>query len=178
MRCSIDTSNIYVHHHTTHQAVITCGEYLLRCGIDTSIYIYIYIYIYHSTIRLSRTTAHPRNTLRASSGFGKPPTRLAWSSLFYRERYGLSVTQKGRVSPITRKGPTLLPRLVRRPQHLPFPTAVTGTFHALPSVDLTICRTLPDSANLPPGLYCSAMCPAGQTHFSPNYPLLTTRTSS
>ena len=30
---------IYVYYYATHQTVITCGEHLLRCGIDTSIYI-------------------------------------------------------------------------------------------------------------------------------------------
>ena len=41
-----------------------------------------------------------------------------------------------------------------RPETSASPTwasaAVTITFHALPSVDLTICWTLPESANLPP----------------------------
>ena len=35
------------------------------------------------------------------------------------KRYGFSVTHKGRVSPVRRKGLTLLPIIVRRPQHLP-----------------------------------------------------------
>ena len=35
------------------------------------------------------------------------------------KRYDFSVTPKGRVSPVRRKGLTLLPRIVRRPQHLP-----------------------------------------------------------
>ena len=52
------------------------------------------------------------------------------------------------------------------------------TFHARTSLCISICRRLPASANLHPGLYCSTMCPSGQTHFSPQYPLQTSRTSS
>ena len=89
------------------------------------------------------------------------------------KRYGFSVTQKGRVSPFRRKGLTLLEASPTWAS-----TTVTGTFYVFPFVDLTICRTLPDSASLPPGLYCSAICPSGQAHYSPNYPPPTTRTSS
>ena len=57
-------------------------------------------------------------------------------------------------------------------------TMVTGTLHTRFSVNLSKCRTLPDSANLPPGLYCSADEAYGQTHFFPNYPPPITHTSS
>ena len=78
-------------------------------------------------IRLSRRTAQPRNSHRASvapriacTGLGKPPTRLSYSlPCSMAKRYGFSVTPKGRVSPVRRKGITLLPRIVRRLQHLP-----------------------------------------------------------
>ena len=32
--------HMYKYHHITHRTVMTCGEHLLRCGIDTSIYIF------------------------------------------------------------------------------------------------------------------------------------------
>ena len=51
------------------------GEYLLRCGIDTSTYIVFIIIIYYSTHSLSRTTAHLRNRT-TTQGFGSP--RIAW----------------------------------------------------------------------------------------------------
>ena len=86
--------------------------------------------------------------------------------LSYPERAGIPKYEEGANTPSqTRPETTASPTWAS--------TTVTGTFHALPSVDLTICRTLPDSANLPLGPYCSAMGPAGQTHFSPNYPPLT-----
>ena len=61
-------------------------------------------------------------------GLGSPPNSLLrlretpyTTSLpcSMAKRYGFSVTTKGRVSPVRRKGLTLLPRIVRRPQHLP-----------------------------------------------------------
>ena len=63
-------------------------------------------------------------------GLGSPPNSLPWlretplhdfPSLpcSIVDRYGLSVTQKGRVSPVKRKELTLLSTIVRRPQHLP-----------------------------------------------------------
>ena len=91
LRCGIDISNIYIftspYNHTKR---FTCGEHLLRCGIDTSIYIAFIIINTLLYNRLSQTTAHPRN--RATAQFpqglgsplnsllrllGKPPTRLS-----------------------------------------------------------------------------------------------------
>ena len=60
--------------------------------------------------------------------------------------------RKGGVSPVKRKGLTLIPTIVRRPQHLP-----SG-------------RQLWSPASLPPGIYCSAVCPAVQTHYSLSCP--------
>ena len=42
--------------------------------------------------------------------------------------------------------------------------AVTGTFHTLLTVVLRLHRTLPDSADLPPGLYSYAMIPFHKRH--------------
>ena len=79
--------------------------------------------------------------------------------------HSLSTTQKGRAPPITRKGLSLLPG---RPETSASPTwasaAVTGTFHTLLTVYLRLRRTLPDSADLPPGLYSSKMDPSYKTH--------------
>ena len=50
--------------------------------------------------------------------------------------------------------------------------------HTLPAVEFTIDLTLPDLESFPPGLYGSAVYPAGQTHYSPNYPPPNTRTTS
>ena len=129
------------------------------------------------------STQHPQ-------GFGSPPN----SPLMLREiRY---TTPSGLPCSMANDTASQLPRKAgipsykegantpsyNRPATSAFPTwasaTVTGTFHALPSVDIAICRSLPDSANLPPGLYSSAICPSGKTHFSPKYPLRTTRTSS
>ena len=138
--------------------------------------------------RRIRATAQLHTTHRASGapriaclGFGKTPytTFLVFPALCMVERYGFSVTQKGRVSPVRRKVLTLLPRIVRRPQHLP--SGVNYGHRNAPRTSccqVTICRILPDSGSLPPGLYCSAICPTGQTHYSPNYPPPNTRTSS
>ena len=71
-----------------HTKWFTCGEHLLRCGINTSnIYTCNHMLIttlqYKQSLPNNRASAQPRNTWRASgapriasSGFGKPPTRL------------------------------------------------------------------------------------------------------
>ena len=70
--------------------------------------------------------SYPRTTHRASGapriaslGFGKPLHDFPSLPCSMVKCYGLSVTQKRRVSPVRRKGLTLLPRIARRPQHLP-----------------------------------------------------------
>ena len=81
--------------------------------------------------------------------------------------HSLSTTLKGLVSPITMKGLSLLPTVVRRHQHLPLrwaSAAVTGTFHTLSSVYLRLHQTLTDSADLPPGLYSATMGPSYKIH--------------
>ena len=50
---------------------------------------------------------------------GNPLHDPLWSSPYYIREPGLSTTQKGWVSPITRKGLSLLPTVARRHQHLP-----------------------------------------------------------
>ena len=50
---------------------------------------------------------------------GNPLHDPLWSSPSYIREHGLSATQKGRVSPITRKRLSLLPMVVRRHQQLP-----------------------------------------------------------
>ena len=134
LRCGIYTSTDIFTSLYDHTKRFTCGEHLLRCGIDTSTYIVFIIIIcilYYSTNSLSLTIAHPRNrtTAQFPQGLGSPPnsllrlretpytTLLVFPALY--PRHDFSVTQKGRVSPPTRKGLTLLPGLVRRPQHLP-----------------------------------------------------------
>ena len=68
------------------------------------------------------------------------------------DRLYFTVTQKGRVSPITRKGLSLLLGLVRRPQHLPLGLQTRSPERSpLSSVDSTICRTLPNSGVPPSG---------------------------
>ena len=117
LRCGIDTSNIYLftspYNHTKR---FTCGEHLLRCGIDTSIYIVIIIINTLQSNKLSRTTAHLRNraTGQHPQGLGSPPnilhrlreTPYTTCSLpcSVSIRYGFSVTQNGRVSPIRGRG--------------------------------------------------------------------------
>ena len=155
-----------------HTKRLTCGEHLLRCGINTS---NIYLIMIITTLQYKqvspeqphiRKTTPPRSPHRASGapppppriafriafpGFGKPPTRLNYCSLLYIQRHGFSVTQQGRVFPITRKGLTLLPVLVRRPQHLPLgcqPRSLERSTHDSLSINLSKCRTLPDSARL------------------------------
>ena len=57
-----------------------------------------------------------------SSGIVAPGNQLhrpLWSSLYYNWTHGLSTTLQGWVSPITRKGLSLLPRDIWRHQHLP-----------------------------------------------------------
>ena len=132
------------------------------------------------TFRATGLSAQCPQGFGSLSGSGKPPTRpslvfpvlwLTTRPLSYPERAGIPNYKEGANTPS-----------YNRPETSASPTwasaAVTGTFHALPSVDLTICRTIPDSANLPPELYSSAICSSGQTHLSPKYPLRTTRTSS
>ena len=73
LRCGMDT-NIYIYIYiTTHRTVITCGEHLLRCGIDTSIYI---VYNNISATELYAQWGFPRNTLRA---LGAPRIALSGS---------------------------------------------------------------------------------------------------
>ena len=120
-----------------HSKRFTCGEHLLRCGIDTSI-IHSFHYDQYTTVQIV-SPEQPRNTRRASgapriafSGFRKPlhdSTNLPYSMA---KRHGFSVTQKGRVSPITRKGLTL--ETPASPTWAS--TTVTGTLHTLSSVDL------------------------------------------
>ena len=154
----------------SHQTV-TCGEHLLRCGIDTSTYIVFIIIIYYSTNNLSRTTAQLR--IRTTvQGLGSPPnsllrlretpytTLLVFPALY--PRHDFSVTQKGRVSPFTRKGLTLLPGLVRRPQHLPLglqPRSPECSTHTSLSIR-TWQTSHPDST-------AQLVRSAGQTHLYP-----------
>ena len=72
-------------------------------------------------------TVQPRTSHRASEvpriaclGLGDPLHDFPSLPCSIVDRYGLSVTQKGWVSPVKRKGLTLLPTIVRRPQHLPY----------------------------------------------------------
>ena len=139
---------------------------------------------------LSRTTAHPRN--RATPARPREPPEYPPQASGYPlhdsnslpcsivKCHYFSVTQKGRVSPITRKGLTLLPGLVRRPQHLPLghqPRSPERSPHHHLSIQRyaglfrTRQTSLPDST-------AQLMRPAGQSHFSPNYPPPITRTSS
>ena len=71
-----------------------------------------------------------------------PALCLTLRLLSYPEKAGIPTYEEGantpsRTRPETPASPTRAP------------TAVTGTLHALSSVDLTICRTLLDSAKLP-----------------------------
>ena len=69
LRCGMDT-NIYLYSYiTTHRTVITCGEHLLRCGIDTSTYIVCNTIVYYSQIKLSDLSAvdSPEPVSRAPS---------------------------------------------------------------------------------------------------------------
>ena len=50
---------------------------------------------------------------------GNPLHDPLWSSPWYIRAHGHSTTQKGWVSPFTRKGLSLLPTVVQRHQHLP-----------------------------------------------------------
>ena len=113
LRCGIDTSSIYVFTSpNNHTRQFTSGEHLLRCGIDTSIYIVIIIINTLQSNNLSRTTVHLRNRA-PPQGLGNPPkshrlreTPYTTSSLpcSVATRYGFSVTQNGRVSPIRGRG--------------------------------------------------------------------------
>ena len=138
----------------------------------------------YRTNSLSRTTAHPR--IRATAQSPQPP-RIAFSGFGKSpslpcsiQRLSLSVTQQGRVSPITRNGLTLLPGLVRRPQHVPLgcqPQSPECSTHDSLSIYRNPGLFRNQQTSLP---YSTAqwMRPAGQTHFSSNYPPPTTRTSS
>ena len=141
-----------------HTKRFTCGEHLLRCGIDTSTYIVLIIIIYYSTNSLSRL--RNRAILAgplASQASGNPlhdytsfPCSISTSRLLsYPERAGIPNDEEvantpSRTRPETPASPTRAS------------TTVTGTLHTHFSVDPTISQILPDSANLPPGLYCSA----------------------
>ena len=130
-------------------------EHLLRCGIDTSTCIVFIIIIYYSTNSLSRTTAHPRNRTVPAGPRSSPNNLLRLRERALYPHHDFSIAQKGWVSPITRKEeantrPETSASLTRAS------TTVTGTLHTHFSVDPTISRTLPDLANVPPGLYCSA----------------------
>ena len=111
-----------------------------------------------------------------SQALRNPLHNPLWSSPCYIRAHGLSTTLKGRVSPITRKGLSLLPR---RPETSASPTwvsaVVTGTFHTLITVYLGLRLTLPDSAELPPGLYSSTMYPSCKTHIRRTIQPLNTR---
>ena len=153
----------------SHPTVHTQRFTLLRCGINTSnIYLIMIITTlqYKQSLPNNRASAQPRSPY---SGFGKPPIPLYWSSLLHIQRLRFSVTQQGRVSPITRKGLTLLPGLVRRPQHLPLgcqPWSPERSTHDSLSIyrnaGLFRARqtSLPDST-------AQRMRPNGQTNFSP-----------
>ena len=91
----------------------------------------------------NRASAQPCNTRRASgaprlvfSDFGKPPPGLPCSMA---KRYGFSVTQKGRYPSPNYEERANTPSQTR-PETPASPTwastAVTGTFHALPSSGL------------------------------------------
>ena len=124
LRCGIGTSNIYViTSPNNHTKRFTCGEHLLS-GIDSSIYIVIIIIHTLQSNNLSRTAAHRCNcastqpcnraTAHHPQGLGSPPSSLhrlretpyTTSSLpcSVATRYGFSVTQNGRVSPIRGRG--------------------------------------------------------------------------
>ena len=69
--------------------------------------------------------------------------------LSYPERAGILNYEEGANTP-SRTRPEA------QASHTWASATVTGTLSTLSSVDLAIGRTLPDSANLTPGLYCSA----------------------
>ena len=111
------------------------------------------------------TTAQLRNRATAQA-LGSPPSSQASGSplhdstslpcylstsrlLSYPERTGIPNYEEGANTPSRTRPET--PGSPTRPS-----TTVTETFHPHFSVDPTISRTLPNSANLPPGLYCSA----------------------
>ena len=138
----------------------------------------------------NRTTAHPRNRAstqprsphRASGApaSGNPLHDCNSLPCSIMDRLYFSVTQKGRVSPITRKGLSLLLGLVRRPQHLPLglqPRSPERSPHYPPSIQRyaglfrTWSTSLPDST-------AQLIRPAGRTNFFPDYPPPITRTSS
>ena len=112
-----------------HTKQFTCGEHLLRCGINTSnIYNHMIITTlqYKQSLPNNRASAQPHNrAIRA--GPREPPEYASGNPLhdsnslpcYIAKRHYFSITQKWRVSPITRKGLTLLPGLARRPQNLP-----------------------------------------------------------
>ena len=127
----------------------------------------------HALADFPRKQDFPRNSLRASgaprialSGSGKPPTRpplvfpllyMRTLPLYYPARAGIPNYTEGVITPSP-----------GRPESSESPTwasaAVTGTFHTLPTVFLRLRRTLPDSVDLPPGLYVSIMDPSHKSH--------------
>ena len=173
----------------------TCGEYLLRCGINTSIIYFIKLItntvytippgeqVFHASAQpysLSRGTDLPCNCATLQSlpgnrfsahpqGFWKPHTGPSPSRL----------PRKGGYPQLLRKRLTLIPGLVRRPQHLPLgcqPRSPERSTHDSLSIyrnaELLRTRntTLPDST-------AQRKRPAGQPHFSSIYPPQITRTS-
>ena len=118
---------------------------------------------YKQSLPNNRASAQPRSPHRASGApqilrLRKTPytTLLVFPALYptsrplsYPARAGIPNYEEGantpsRTRPETPASPTRVS------------TTVTGTLHTRFSVNLSKCRTLPDSANLPPGLYCSA----------------------
>ena len=101
---------------------------------------------------------------------GTPPPLLYPSTrpLNYPERAGIPNYQEGVITPS---------QVVRRHQHLPLGHQPRSPerFYTLLTVYLRLRRTLPDSADLPPGLYSNTMGPSYKIHSLPgqsNYPTL------
>ena len=174
--------------HTTAQLNTSRDAALIHVP---ALYIFHIIILPYSINSLSRGTpafqasTQPRSCRRASgapqialSGFGKPPTRLVFpvlSSFSYSQ-----LPSWGGYPLMARKGLTLLPGLVRRPQHLPLgrqlrsPERSTNDYlsiYRIAGLFRTRQVSLPDSTT-------QRVRPAGQTHFSSNYPPPITRTSS
>ena len=125
---------------------------------------------YKQSLPNNRASAHPRNRATAQSpqGLGSPPksllrlwetpytTLLVFPALYptsrllsYPARAGIPNYEEGANTPSRTRPDTPAP-----PTRVS--TTVTGMLHTRFSVNLSKCRTLPGSANLPPGLYCSA----------------------
>ena len=134
-------------------------------------------------LRGNRTSQHPW-------GFGRPPNcplRLRenplhdplWSSPAISEQIASLIPQRAGI-PNYKEG--VITPSPGRPETSASPTwasaAVTGTFHTFRTVYLRLRRTLPDSPDLPPGLYSSTMDPSYKTHIRRTIQPLNIRLSS